>query len=446
MNLLRDRPWPQTAVAAALLFFNACSVPKSRPDHEPKLETGVTRPAPIESDVPVKTVPPEASQEAPWQRLRGRLAFPGCEHGKAVLGEAQRYTRNPTRFSENWRKAMPLLLLVLDEIERRDMPAEFALLPYVESHYRQLPARHNGAAGMWQLMARTAVDRGLKISRVQDQRLDPQASTEVALDLLEHLEREFSDWRVANMAFNAGEFRIKRALGSRRASDLNAEELAGLKVSATTHQHLARLLALSCIIGDPDRFKVTLPLPQADDVLREVKLPTPIDLRLASTLAGMSLQDLLHVNAGWTGPDNQAAGPATRLLLPESDIARFNAGLASFSDELLGRWNMQRIEAPNSISELASRLGISPSQLALANQLDEHSLLQAGQTLLLPGGEPDPASRDMTEHHRIVRGDTLSAIARHYSISLADLLHWNALTTKSILRPGQTLRIRAPSY
>jgi membrane-bound lytic murein transglycosylase D len=444
VSLPRDRCWPQIAAALALLLLNACSAPKSRPDHEPGPEAAIVPPAQLESRVAVAPDPAVTAPQTPWQRLRNRLAFRGCDHGKAVLGEARRYTRNPARFSENWRKAMPLLLLVLDEIERRDMPAEFALLPYVESHYRQLPARHHGAAGMWQLMTRTAVDRGLKISRGQDQRLDPQASTEVALDLLEHLEREFSDWRIADMAFNAGEFRIKRALGPRRGSDLDAKALAGLKVSATTHQHLARLFALSCIIGDPDRFKVTLPLPQADDILKEVKLPAPIDLRLASSLAGMPLQDLLHVNAGWTGPNNQA-GPATRLLLPEPGIARFNAGRASFPDKLLGRWSMQRIEASASISELAPRLGLSPSQLALANRLEEHSLLQPGQSLLLPGGEPDLATGEVTERHRIVRGDTLSAIARHYAISLADLLRWNALTTKSILRPGQTLRVHAPT-
>jgi membrane-bound lytic murein transglycosylase D len=409
------------------------------------VEARIVPPVPIESSVPPKTGPLAETMEAPWQRLRSRLAFPGCNHGKAVLDEAQRYTVNPTRFMENWRKAMPLLLLVLEEIERRDLPGEFALLPYVESHYRQLPARHHGAAGMWQMMARTALDRGLLIDHNQDQRLDPQASTEVALDLLEHLEREFSDWRAADMAFNAGEFRIKRALGRRRASDLDAEELARLKVSATTHQHLARLLALSCIIEDPDRFKVTLPMPRADDVLQLVDVPTPIDLRLAASLAGLSLQDLLHVNAVWAAPDNQTV-PAGRLLLPKPRIERFNAGLVVFPEELLSRWHMQRLEAPITASSLASSLGISPSQLALANQLDEDSQLQQGQLLLLPGVGALRAENGVAESHRIEHGDTLSAIARHYDISLEDLLRWNALTTRSVLHPGKTLRIHAPPH
>jgi membrane-bound lytic murein transglycosylase D len=431
-------------VAAAMLCIAACSAPLPRPDPEPGVDSSAELPVPVESETPAISRQPVNGQESPWQRMRGRFATPGCKNSKDVLGEARRYTRNPTRFAENWRQAMPLLLLVLEEIERRDMPGELALLPYVESHYRPLPARHHGAAGMWQLMERTAVDHGLKINRNQDQRLDPQASTAVALDLLEHLEREFSDWRVADMAFNAGEFRIKRALGTRRASDLDADELARLKVSATTHQHLARLFALSCIVGDPDRFQVSLPLPGADDVLQEISLPAPIDLRLAASLAGLSLQDLLHFNAGWTGPDNPT-GPAERLLLPKPDAANFNTSLATFPDTLLGSWRVQRIDAPLEVSALAANLGISPSQLALANRLEVDSQLEPGQSLLMPGSETGRNRSDAAKSHLIVRGDTLSAIARHYAISLADLLRWNDLTTRSVLHPGQTLRIQAPT-
>jgi membrane-bound lytic murein transglycosylase D len=444
MMLSNKRYRGRIGTATALLFLTACSTPPHRPEHEPKAETRIVQPASPEPGVAEKVESSAQSLDTPWQRLRNRFAFPGCIDHKAVVDEARRYTSNPTRFVENWRKAMPLLLLVLEEIERREMPGEFALLPYVESQYRLLPARHHGAAGMWQLMVRTAADRGLKINPAQDQRLDPQASTVVALDLLEHLDREFADWRLADMAFNAGEFRIKRALGRRPASNLDIVELAKLEVSATTHQHLVRLLALSCIVEDPDRFNVTLPLADAEDVLREVSLPTPIDVRLAASLAGISLQDLLSINAGWTSENNQA-GPAARLLLPQRDVERFNTSVVNFPAKLLSEWHVHRIDLPIGLSSLASNLGLSPIQLALANQLEENSQLLPGQSLLLPGSETLLPKRDAAGGHRIVRGDTLSAIAMRYRTTVADLLRWNALTSKSLLRPGQTLLIRGPA-
>ena len=83
---------------------------------------------------------------------------------------------------------MPFLLLVVDEIERRDLPAEFAMLPYVESAYEPVAARGDRAAGMWQLMPDTARAEGLVITADYDGRLDANASTHAALGLVARYE------------------------------------------------------------------------------------------------------------------------------------------------------------------------------------------------------------------------------------------------------------------
>jgi len=100
---------------------------------------------------------------------------------------------------------MPFLLVVLEQIEQRKMPGEFAFLPYIESNYTALASSGDRSAGIWQLMPDTAREAGLRITREYDGRLDVYASTTAALDLLERYNEQFGDWRLADMAFNAGE-------------------------------------------------------------------------------------------------------------------------------------------------------------------------------------------------------------------------------------------------
>ncbi|MEO7936740.1 MAG: LysM peptidoglycan-binding domain-containing protein [Dokdonella sp.] len=447
MRLATYRTWWQLAATCLLSTLAACSVVEQRPIPAKTTQTlaKTTQNAEREAGVGEPAPPSTTNPLTPWQRLRQRFALPGCDYSDAVIAEARRYTRQPKHFSNNWRDAMPLLLLVLERIERHDLPGEFALLPYVESHYRQLPARSNGAAGMWQLMGRTAVDHGLRVGRDHDERLDALAATDVAIELIERYDREFGDWRAADLAFNAGEFRVKRALAGRQASDLSAEDLAHMKLSATTHQHLVRLIALACIIKEPQRFGVTLPDVDPAAELKEVALPVAIDLRLAAALAELPLTDLFRFNPTWIGQPSQS-GPAIRLLLPTANVDRFNEALAYIPGSSLGAWHVQRMESPTSLDELATVLNTDPSVLALANRLERGSSLLPGQTLLLPGVQTSfKTGENIGETHTIKTGDTLSAIAHRYGVSLKNLLHWNTLTNKSILRTGSTLRIQAPS-
>lgn len=436
--------WRPIAVASLLSTAVACSAPQRRPTPPNPAPAKAIAPKAAEIPLPDQAPTLAVQPQSPWQRMRKRFALSNCDYSDAVLVEARRYTRNPQRFSETWRSAMPLMLLVLEQIESHDLPGEFALLPYVESHYQQLPAKGRGPAGMWQLTAATAVDRGLRISDGHDERLDPLAATDAVIGLIERYDREFADWRAANMAFNAGEFRFKRALAGRNASTMNAEEFARLKLSPTTHQHFARLLALACIIAEPQRFTVTLPEPEPAAALQEVVLPSAIDLRLAAALASLHLDELVRLNAAWSGQENPS-GPASRLLLPRTNVDRFKSALAALPTTMLSHWTLQRLDASTTLDTLASSLDIPSSILAAANHLEPDARLLPGIRLLLPGREADSRANESAQTHTIKRGDTLSTIARRYGVRLEDLLRWNAITTKSILRPGSTLKLGAPS-
>ena len=438
-------PWLRCLALGAGLLLAGCVAMPQRP------APPVPEPPPSPAPAPVVPTPAPATsarpESTPWQRLRERFVLDACRYSAEVERWARHYTRSPHRFAESWEPAMPFLLLVVDEIERRGLPGEFAMLPYVESRYRPLPSRGNLPAGMWQLMPATARDHGLRIGTDYDGRLDAIDSTRVALDLIERYDREFGDWRLATMAFNAGEYRIKKALGPRATTALDDRARAQLGLSPTTYDHLARMLALACIVTDPDRFAIELPGPGEDDHLVVQAMDGPFDLRVAAGFAGVPLETFLQYNAAHRSVRSSAGTPG-RLLLPVTRSTRFAEAMAKHPGALGQYWQTRKPKRPATLVELAETAGTPVEALARANGLDADARIGVDNEVLVPGQAaemPVAEAVDDPEVLHVVRaGDTLSTLARRYGVRLADLLGWNALKKNSMLRLGMRLRVRAP--
>ncbi|MGA9423267.1 MAG: transglycosylase SLT domain-containing protein [Rhodanobacteraceae bacterium] len=275
--------------------------------------------------------------KSPWEILRNRFSMADCDYRAQVMRWAKRYTARPKRFASNLEQALPFLLLVAGQVEQRNLPGEFALLPYVESRYRPLRASGNRPAGMWQIMPITARTLGLTINRDYDARLDAVASTAAALKLLARYHDEFGDWRLADIAYNAGEYRLKHALGAHDGKALSAEQLADLKLSPITIQHFDKLLAMACVIRNPARFDVTLPDADPGLALQAVDLDADMDLRVAADLAGMDIGDVRRFNAGYR--HLRVTEPPSRLLLPAGRIAQFRVAAEALPRASWAEWH-----------------------------------------------------------------------------------------------------------
>ncbi len=436
-------------LATLLLLFAACTTPPVRP------------PAPVPSDAPTSTptapvvmsvAPPSdesspapAADVSPWAYLRTTFAMQGCDYRPEVQRWARYYTQGSSAFVASWKHALPFLLLVTDELKRRDLPGEFALLPYLESTYQPLSTHGDRPAGMWQLVPDTARDAGLTVTADYDGRLDALASTTASLDLLTRYFREFADWRLADMAFNSGEFRVRKLLGERDARALSADQLAGLAFNRTTHEHLDRLLALACIVDNPQRFGVTLPEPAEDDRLDVVALEAGMDLRLAARFSQLDVDDVRRFNAGYRH-NRMSTAASHRLLLPATHVPHFRAVADTVPPALWNDWREQRAARTSGIGSWASQLGIPVAVLAAANAIDVNTTVMPSTQLLLPGHEPEAPQPPRAAHalsartHVIVAGDTLSSVAHRYSIPLERLQRMNP-HAKGTLHLGDKLRL-----
>lgn len=434
MDLTRRTRWLPAAVAT--LALAACAsvrpvaeVPPPAPPAAPV--AGAPETAPTGMPAPGPAAAAEVEPDF-WQGLRERFAFATCD--ESTWPDRQRARAIGAQLA----RMLPRLELVESVFADSAVPGEFVLLPLVESGYRAVPARGGGPAGPWQFMPRTARAYGLAIGADYDARLDYVASTHAALRLLTDLGRSFEgDWMLANMAFNAGEFRVRRAL---RAAGTSQPPHSRLRLSPITHQHLARLVAAACVVRDPGRFDLELPRPAADARLVAVANESPLDRVLAAALAAMPAQEFDALNAA---PRRGRIPADVDILVPQAAAIRLRDGLARVPTAARRDWHLHRQAAPVDFAAAARAAGPGIDAALL-------QWLNAGRDpatgVLLPGAPATAAASAIVSGDRYVvrRGDSPWTIARRHRVALADLLAWNDLESDAILRPGQVVRVAAP--
>lgn len=448
-------------LGSAFILLAACSTPVVRPTSS---EAIVHTPAPTIASDPVDVTPksPELSIKpvSPWPRLRERYAMPGCDYSPTVRQFAAQMASSPIHLNAAFKEAMPFLLLVTEQVEKYNMPGEFAFLPWVESSYNMIPARGDGVAGMWQLMPFTARENGLRVDGEYDGRLDVMASSRTALSLLKQYNESFGDWRLANMAFNAGENSVRAALGKRRT--ITPAEIAKLRLNQVNYEHLIKLLAVACIVSEPDRYRVELPEPDEDDVLAQLELPAPVDLHLAAKLAGIDFAELQRLNPAYLKGRMPERGPF-HLLVPAARRATVEKALGMLPQYTWQNWREVKLQQPQNVDTLSMAYDVDATALATINRIGASKTLPAGTRLMVPGrsGETTIAAAVVVSEAAPVKtsipttpvakdtctvrpGDTLWDIANRYGVRMEDLLHWNRLSRNATLRLGQKLMVSAP--
>jgi membrane-bound lytic murein transglycosylase D len=363
-----------------------------------------TMAAPEISVAPPMTPRADVSTAAPsaatWDRLRSSFAMADCDADPAVLGWAKRYTRNPKQFENQLREVLPRLAYVQQVAEQYDVAGEFVLLPWVESHFRPIPARRRQPAGMWQIMPATAGTLGLRVDGHYDGRLDVPAAAHAVMKLLKQYHDQFQDWRVADYAYNAGEFSVRKLIQKHGAPG-RQPVIPALPVRKGTRTHLAKLLAIACVVREPGRFNVDLPTLPDEQQLVQVKLPWSMPIDRAADHAGMSVGTLKDLNAAFRG-ELADTSANSYLLLPASHARQFRNALLAQSS---------------------------------ASKADDQRYVAIADAAAVSANRNTPQRT-----HTVRSGDSLWRIAKSYSVNVKQLQRWNHLDGRP-LKPGQVLQV-----
>lgn len=382
-----------------------------------------------------------------WDRLRDGFMLPGCDYAPETERWARRYAGSPKRFAATLERMLPALDYTQRRMAQAQLPGEFALLPIVESHFEPHPGSASQPAGIWQMIGPTARSAGARMDPWFDGRLNLVESTDAAVALLDRYGDHFNgDWRLAAFAYNAGEYRIKRALDVHEPGE-DFASLRGLGIARTSYEYLTKLLALSCLIREPERFDLRLPELADGRELVEIELDGVVGISLARALSGLSNDDFARVNGGLL-KGRTPPGDDHRLLVSAGTAQRSSQVAGMIPAALRLDWQQRRLLASESLEDIAQRNGLLLDTLLAINNQATVDGIAPDTALWLPGRashrEPDRQIAAASSGFHIVRsGDSLWTIARRHGLTVVQLMRYNAMNTERLM-PGQRLRLTPP--
>ncbi len=417
-----------------------------------------------------------------WDRLRLGYAFPAADNYR-IQQQIAHFERNAGYIDRAAVRAEPYLHFIVEELERRNMPLELALLPIIESAYRAQAHSHAAASGIWQFIPSTGRLYGLTQNSWYDGRRDFHASTMAALDYLSYLHNYFDgDWFKALAAYNAGEGRVGRAVRANQAAG-KPTDYWSLSLPKETQDYVPRLLAVAKMVKYPDHYRVSLPYVPNRPYFARVAVSHALDLQKVSEQAGMPWDDFLALNAGY----KRGVKPEGYhyVHLPQDKLHRVNFQLARTDAKAITQLAEAPVVQPRTVKPAARQVSsknttLSASRASSSTTATLSYKVRAGDTLYAIAKRfntstteikrlnrmknsnvytgailkvPVPArngvlavSKEKRQtvtkiSHKVRSGETLIGIANKYGVEVAEVARWNKVKTNYLVKTGERITI-----
>lgn len=348
-----------------------------------------TQPAPTQASRSDEMAPllNEVAQDDLWQRMRNGFALSELDN-PLIAKHEQWYANRPDYVARMTERAGRYLYFILEEVEKRGMPTEVALLPMIESAYNPSAYSIANASGIWQFIPSTGKDYGMKQNWWYDGRRDIVSATRGALDYLQKLHVQFGDWQLALAAYNWGEGAVQRAQDRNRARGLPTD-YASLSMPEETRNYIPKLLAVKNIIASPWNYGLTLQSVPNQPYFTAVTTTEHMDVKVAAELANISMSEFIALNPAHNRPVMLQHSSNT-ILLPVDKVDDFLSNLEHYNQPLVS-WQGYQTRKGERLDKLAPRFGLTVEKLISINGLSARAKTSSGQTLLVPmrGGDAD---------------------------------------------------------
>jgi membrane-bound lytic murein transglycosylase D len=314
-----------------------------------------------------------------WDRIRFGFAMTDC--ASPLVAEQLAYFLNrPEYITRMLDRSRRYLYYVVQEVEKRGMPTEIALLPMIESAYNPIALSPARASGIWQFIPSTGRSYGLDQNHWYDERRDVLQATDAALDYLEKLYDMFGSWDLALAAYNAGEGSVARAIARNAAAGLPTDYV-NLPLPTETRNYVPKLQAVKNLVASPKRYGIAiLDIPNRP-YFSTVSTRRQMDSETAARMAGIPLSEFLSLNPAYNRPVVMPED-SRLVLVPTENVEQFATNLLRNEGPLV-TWQTYRVDRKDRVDRVAARFGMSAGRLAEVNGLSVGSRLSPGQTLLV---------------------------------------------------------------
>jgi membrane-bound lytic murein transglycosylase D len=371
---------------------------------------------------------------------------------------------------EGMRRGAKYLPMIQNVFRAEGLPLDLAYVPLVESAFKPNALSKAKAKGVWQFMAGTAVENGLRRDWYIDERSDPEKATVAAAKYLRTLSTMFNgDWHLALASYNGGPGRLQRAMKRGNLDDFWSLAQNPKLLPRETREYVPMILAAMVIARNPAQYGFSFEPERAREI-EKVTLPRAVDLRRIAEWTNSSIDEIQNLNPElrrWTTPvqDKDYA-----LKVPAGTAEAILARLEEASAHELASLNYYIVKKGDTLSLIARKLHVSKPDLAEANYLKATSRVAAGQKLIVPaeasallaaradrGVPTTEARRTVTQTgelarasansnrvkatYEVKRGDTLASVARLFHTTVASIKTWNPRISGSRLTAGQRLTV-----
>jgi membrane-bound lytic murein transglycosylase D len=395
-----------------------------------------------------------------WDDMQDYLQLPDYSYRPEVQKQIVYLQRHQAYLNRTIKQSAPYIYYIFQQTQQRNLPAELALIPIIESAYNPFKYSYAGANGLWQLMPGTASGLGLKINWWYDGRRDIIASTKVAFDYLSYLNDFFTNnWLLAIAAYDYGEGGVKAAISHNKHHGLSTD-FWSLHLPAETKVYVPKLLALAAVIRDPERYGINLQPINDAPYLKEVDVGSQIDLTQAAKLAGISVSTIHKLNPGFRRWATDPDGPYT-LLLPISKVRGFEQRLDALPENKRVTWREHIVKQGETLGSLAVQYKTNTFIIKQVNHL-HNDMIHPKQLLLIPvqfhGSVESPVVKERATiaeeklpgpnrvSHIVQHGETLWTLAEKYGVTPREIRYWNSLKPHQQLALNQKLLIWAPPH
>lgn len=406
-----------------VVILSGCETTPEQSFSQPAIKAEATTIVSKQSE-PIEQITPLNPQELDdvWQRIRAQLTFANSSHPD-VQQRIAWYLSHPNYMDEISRRAEPYLYYIVNEVEKRNLPIELALMPLIESDFDASAYSHKHASGLWQLTPAIAKYFKVKISPWYDGRQDVIDSTRAALDFMEYLYKRFDgDWYHSIAAYNLGEGRVLRAISNNKKQG-KPTDFFSLKLPQQTSEYVPKLLAAAQLLKSQ---KMAFPAIANKDAIATVAISGSVILDNKA-----QWQQLEPLNYGMIR--FPAIIDAPHIVVPASEQKQFETMIANQKSNDYSQWQHYTIQSGDSLSVIAKRYAITVNQLKAFNNLKSNRI-RVGEKLILP------ILADQEIEHKVKSGESLWKIAKYYKVSINKLKQWNNLSRDS-LKIGEKLTV-----
>ncbi len=403
-----------------------------------------------------------------WARIKDGYELPDVKSPYTSTHE-EWYSTRPDYIQRMMERSQRYLFHIVEEVQKRGMPTEIALLPMIESAFNPQAYSRSKASGIWQFVPATGKHFGLQQNWWVDNRRDVTAATDAALDYLQKLHGMFGSWDLALAAYNAGEGTVQRAIDKNRRLGL-ATNYQSLSLPPETRNYVPKLQAIKNIVTDPEKYGLSIAAMPNRPYFARVTTPKQIDAKLAAQLAKISYEEFSALNPSYNRPVITSQGEKHQLLLPVWAAERFADNLANY-DKPLTSWQTYSAKRGERVDSIAKKFGTNVHNLRIVNGLSGTSKLRASQTMLVPAtyntttdnndeaiyvsefasnniandGIVDEPRATRRIIHKVKKGETLTALAIKYDTSTQTLKKLNGLRNSKV-KIGQNLTIKQGDF